>query len=143
LQNRRFRLRQNKDVGGVINSAPVYADFGDWYSPGGQTPQAQDAFATPGARPNLGVELTVLDVIGYHLISSAPTLQSITLSSNGLSFAWITSPNQTYQIQYTKNLSMNSWSNLTGVLTASNATSSFMDSAASNSQRFYRVVLLP
>jgi hypothetical protein len=40
-------------------------DFGDWWSPGGQTPQVQDAFATAGASPDLGVELTVLDVIGY------------------------------------------------------------------------------
>jgi hypothetical protein len=43
-------------------------DFNDWYSPGGQTPQVQDAIATPGATPNLGVELTVLDVLGYDLV---------------------------------------------------------------------------
>lgn len=40
-------------------------DFSDWYSPGGQTPQVQDAFQTPGAAPVLGVELRVLDAIGY------------------------------------------------------------------------------
>ena len=28
-------------------------DFSDWYSPGGQTPQVQDAFGTPGSTPNL------------------------------------------------------------------------------------------
>ena len=38
-------------------------DFSDWSSSG--TPRVQDAFATPGATPNLGVELTALDVIGY------------------------------------------------------------------------------
>jgi hypothetical protein len=41
-------------------------DFSDWYSTGAHTPQVQDAFATPGAQPQLGVELTVLDVLGYH-----------------------------------------------------------------------------
>lgn len=42
-------------------------DFGDWFSiNGGQTPQIQDAFGTPGGTPvELGVELVVLDVVGY------------------------------------------------------------------------------
>jgi len=40
-------------------------DFADWYSPGGQTPQVQDAFGTPGSTPVLGVELRVLDAIGF------------------------------------------------------------------------------
>ena len=45
-------------------------DFGDWQSnplPAGVQPQVQDAFATPGAHPQLGVELRALDVIGYDL----------------------------------------------------------------------------
>jgi hypothetical protein len=47
-------------------------DYGDWQSnprPPGVSPQVQDAFATPGAHPSLGVELTALDVIGYDLIT--------------------------------------------------------------------------
>jgi hypothetical protein len=47
-------------------------DFGDWQSnprPAGTSPQVQDAFATPGAHPALGVELGALDVIGYDLVS--------------------------------------------------------------------------
>ncbi len=42
-------------------------DFGDWFSPGNvpHTPQVQDAFATPGATPDLGVELIRLAVLGY------------------------------------------------------------------------------
>jgi PEP-CTERM motif len=44
-------------------------DFSDFYSPGGQTPEVQDAFGTPGSTPNLGVELTMLDVIGYNLVA--------------------------------------------------------------------------
>jgi hypothetical protein len=43
-------------------------DFNDWFSTGPHTPQVQDAFGTPGATPNLGVELTVLDVLGYNLV---------------------------------------------------------------------------
>jgi hypothetical protein len=45
-------------------------DFGDWFSVSGdQTPQVQDAFGTPGVYEKLGVELTVLDVLGYTRIS--------------------------------------------------------------------------
>jgi hypothetical protein len=55
-------------------------DFGDWQSnplPPSVSPKVQDAFATPGAHPNLGVELTALDVTGYTLVpepGSAATL---------------------------------------------------------------------
>jgi hypothetical protein len=44
-------------------------DYGDWWSTGSHTPQVQDAFGTPGAAPDLGVELTALDVIGYDLVA--------------------------------------------------------------------------
>ncbi len=53
-------------------------DFGDWYSPGGQTPQVQDAFGTPGATPALGAEITALNAIGYN-----PMLPN-TVTTNGM-----------------------------------------------------------
>ena len=40
-------------------------DFSDWFSISAHTPRVQDAFGTPGAAPNLGVELTALDALGY------------------------------------------------------------------------------
>jgi hypothetical protein len=43
------------------------ADFADWSSPSFPTPQVQDAAGTPGATPNLGVELRRLNVMGYGL----------------------------------------------------------------------------
>ncbi len=50
-------------------------DFGDWYSyPYGASnppgPQVQDAFQTQGSSPNMGIELTRLDVLGFTLTSS-------------------------------------------------------------------------
>ena len=44
-------------------------DYNDWYSPGSQAPQVQDAFGTPGAVVNLGTEIVVEDVLGYTLAS--------------------------------------------------------------------------
>jgi hypothetical protein len=45
-------------------------DFGDWFSTGPHTPQIQDAFGTPGATPNLVVELRRLDVLGYKRVAN-------------------------------------------------------------------------
>ena len=51
-----------------FNQAPE-GDYGDWWSILGlQEPQVQDAFGTPGAAPDLDIELTALDVIGYDLV---------------------------------------------------------------------------
>ena len=61
-------------------------DFGDWQSnplPAGTLPKVQDAFATPGAHPTLGVELRALDVIGYNLV---PEPASVTLLCLGMAF---------------------------------------------------------
>jgi hypothetical protein len=47
-------------------------DFGDWQSnplPNGVLPEVQDAFATPGATPQLGVELIALQAVGYDQIA--------------------------------------------------------------------------
>jgi hypothetical protein len=63
-------------------------DFGDWYSPGGQTPQVQDAFGTPGAAPDLGVELTQLDVIGYSLVPVPEPGGVLAIAAAGLAVGW-------------------------------------------------------
>jgi hypothetical protein len=50
-------------------------DWGDWQSnplPPGVDPKVQDAFATPGATPSLGVELLALDVNGYDPAAAPP-----------------------------------------------------------------------
>lgn len=50
-------------------------DYGDWGSTTGETSspaKVQDAAATPGSHPALGVELTALDAIGYNLATPEP-----------------------------------------------------------------------
>jgi hypothetical protein len=66
-----FSINGTVDLGQFDNQADG-GDYGDWQSnplPGGVLPKVQDAFATPGSHPTLGIELTALDVIGYDLIS--------------------------------------------------------------------------
>jgi hypothetical protein len=56
-------------------------DFGDWASSG--TAHVQDAFGTPGATPDLNVELTALDVIGYSLVP-VPEPTAMLLTAAGM-----------------------------------------------------------
>jgi hypothetical protein len=80
-------------------------DYGDWWSIGSHTPQVQDAFATPGATPNLGVELTALDVVGYDLV---PTLTIIPAGAGQATISW--TPNTTgYVLQESTTLLPASW----------------------------------
>ena len=63
-------------------------DFGDWQSnplPSGVPPKVQDAFATPGATPSLGVELTALDVVGYNFVGQVAVPEPGTLALLGTS----------------------------------------------------------
>ncbi len=58
------------------------ADYGDWES--SATPQVQDAYATPGSHPQLGVELRALDVIGFDLAAPEPATWLLTLAGLAL-----------------------------------------------------------
>jgi hypothetical protein len=83
-------------------------DFHDWYSPGGQTPRVQDAFGTPGATPNLTVELIGLDVIGYHFLVPAIAIASAGNGSETVSW----SPDAPgFVLQETTNLASGIWVN--------------------------------
>jgi hypothetical protein len=62
-------------------------DWGDWRSnplPNGVQPKVQDAYATVGAHPTLGVELRALDVIGYNLTEAVPEPGTLSLSGTML-----------------------------------------------------------
>jgi Divergent InlB B-repeat domain len=82
-------------------------DFQDWYSPGGQTPQVQDAIGTRGATPVLGTELRALDVIGYTrgfpIVASAGSGGTISPGSSllkgvGSSQLFTATPNANYVV---------------------------------------------
>jgi hypothetical protein len=118
-------------------------DYGDWWSSGSHTPQVQDAFATPAVTPNLGVELTVLDVIGYDYIVAAlpPRIQSVGRSGNNIVLTWNSMAGRTYQVQYTPSVSPTSWNNVGSPVAATGPTTSISDPMLPNG-RFYRVVML-
>lgn len=119
-------------------------DYGDWWSLGAHVPRVQDAFATPGAIPNLGVELTVLDAIGYDLAPPAPpaVFQSVNVSGGQINFIWSATYGRSYQVQSTTSLSPAGWVNTGSPVIASGPTASYSESV-SGPQKFYRVALLP
>jgi hypothetical protein len=120
-------------------------DYGDWYSyNGGQIPEVQDAFATAGASPNLGVELRVLDVLGYHRViqEPVPNFTSVKRSGNNINLVWTAISGGSYQVLDSTNLTSSVWSNLGGSITASNSTASYTDTIGPSQRRFYRVEIL-
>ena len=120
-------------------------DYGDWYSYyGGQIPQVQDAFATAGANPSPGVELRVLDVLGYHRLIQlpVPNFLSVKRSGSTINLIWTAASGSSYQVQYTTNLVSTVWSNLGGSITASSSAATNSDTIGPSQKRFYRVELL-
>jgi len=72
----------------------------------------------------------------------APALQSASITNGGLSLTWTTLPNRTYQVQFSDDLSSDTWTDLGPPILASAAFTSFNDTATANPQRFYRLVRL-
>jgi len=87
-----------------------------------------------GSATSSGALLTVL---------FPPSFQTITKSNNSLVLSWSAAQGQKYQLQYKTNLNSTNWFNLGSQITASSGTISASDLIGSNSQRFYRVILLP
>jgi hypothetical protein len=115
-------------------------DYQDWYSFNvSHTPQVQDAYATPGAFPVLGVELTVLDVLGYHRIVSIG-LPSLSLNRFGTNIvvSWPTNFSG-FSLQNSSNLlSALSWSNTLPLPSIVNGQYT-VTNGATGAPKFYRL----
>jgi len=72
----------------------------------------------------------------------APQLGPVTASNGTINFSWSAQSGQLYQVQYSTNLSLNSWVNLGGVLSTTNSSITAADTPGSL-MRFYRLLLVP
>jgi hypothetical protein len=81
---------------------------------------------------------------GTLTVTGAPGIQitSAKQSGNLFTITWSATASQTYQIQYTTNLSRSGWANLGGPIAATNTTAKVSD-PITNSEKFYRVMLVP
>ena len=71
-----------------------------------------------------------------------PLVQNLTQAGGMISFDWAAQMGETYQVQYSTNLSQTNWINLGSPLTANNYILNVSDTLT-NQQRFYRLFLLP
>jgi uncharacterized repeat protein (TIGR03803 family) len=72
-----------------------------------------------------------------------PAFRTVIKSNNSIVLSWTAIQGLKYQLQYKTSLSSTNWFTLAPAILANGSTVSASDSIDFNSQRFYRVVLLP
>lgn len=71
----------------------------------------------------------------------APAFKSIARSGGTVTLVWSSAASQNYQLQYTTNLALGSWNNVGSAVIATNGSMTGADPAATDPQRFYRVMV--
>ena len=71
-------------------------------------------------------------------------IKAMTLMNGAATLTWSAVAGQTYQLQFSTDLTQNNWTNLGKLIFPTNGVMTTSDSnAAGSPQRFYRVVLYP
>ncbi len=83
-----------------------------------------------------------LDDVGVMTVPP-PSFQSVSAVSNNVVLTWNAWQGLVYQMQYKTNLSAATWQILAPAATATNAIMSYSDAPLPETQRFYRLLLLP
>jgi hypothetical protein len=76
-------------------------------------------------------------------LTPPPTLEMATKLGSNVTLTWATAIGQNYQPQYTSDLLSTNWISLGAPITATNLIVTVSNTPGTNSQRFYRVQLLP
>jgi hypothetical protein len=82
------------------------------------------------------------DSVSLVVLPAAPLFQGVTRAVGAVSLTWSTMSGHTYQVQYKTNLTQTNWVSFGGTMLATNSALTASD-GTTNSQRFYRVLLLP
>ena len=77
------------------------------------------------------------------VIVSPPIIGEILASENSVVVTWNAIPGKTYRVQFKSDLTESSWSDLPGDVIASDSTAMKTDVINENTQRYYRVLVLP
>lgn len=76
-------------------------------------------------------------------VVTPPVFQSIRTANNTVTLTWSAIASQRYRLQYLPSLSSGAWLNLGNIVTATTNSVTASDTIGANTQRFYRVVMLP
>jgi len=76
-------------------------------------------------------------------VKTAPVFQTLQRSNNTFRVTWSSAAGLKYQLQSKSSLSAVNWTNVGSAVTANGSTATASDTIGPNTQRFYRVVLLP
>jgi hypothetical protein len=128
---------------GLRNGDNITATYGSAATPSSRAgPYLIVASLTdPGDRlPNYHV--SIVDGTLTILAPVPPVFQPAARSADKISIKWTATVGVAYQVQYNWSLTNTDWTNLGGLIIATNEPSSMTDSIT-NSQRFYRVLLVP
>jgi hypothetical protein len=75
--------------------------------------------------------------------ATPPVFTTVNRSGNSLNLSWSSLTGRTYQVQFRTNLAQSGWSNVGGMVLATNSIATTTDSPGTDRQRFYRVLLEP
>jgi len=78
-----------------------------------------------------------------HSLATPPVIVSISLSDKIANLSWSAVSGSTYHVQYTTNLFDGQWIDLPGDVTATGPLANKSDNRASDSESFYRIILVP
>jgi hypothetical protein len=84
-----------------------------------------------------------LDDVSVTPLPAALAFKTVAASGGSILLSWNSVSNLVYQLQFTTNLTSGTWLNLGSSITATNSTVTTTDPNPSDSQRFYRVMLVP
>ena len=72
-----------------------------------------------------------------------PFISAISSSNGAVTLTWTSVTNQIYRVEYKPSLAATNWTELLPDVTATGSTASSADNPLGDTERYYRVVLLP
>jgi uncharacterized repeat protein (TIGR03803 family) len=105
------------------------------------TTGSSNATITVAASDGCGNTASV--VYDTHIDNTPPVIQTVTQTDGTLTLSWSAMPWQTYQVQFTTDPSQTNWNILGNAITTTNALATACDAIGPETQRFYRVLIVP
>ena len=128
-------------ITGVQNGDNVTATYSCSAGPA-SAPGAYPIVPAPASPGNLQTNYQVTLLDGTLTIVAPPLLQAVAQSNGTITLSWSATAGQSYQVQYTSDLTQPDWTDLV-IITATNSTATASDALSSSAQRFYRTLWSP